>query len=371
MSKSARVEVVDGPEGVIRTRVRFDGDEFVGYRASLRIEEHVRVKDSRAVHDHRVVETHDFTVDGTEHVFDTPEHSLELFTYEGRMIDLEVRAKLVVDDGVLWDTTLEEQVVRRLGRSPEVETDPKSAVDPRDAFNLVSNLAAIPLVNRVVAIGLILAGGVVLAFNTFVGVHDQVVQENEVYFYSQRDSDGETSSPFVNSLFASGAAGAAVWFGLKSQLRTYMRFQLATLHGRIDRNALLTAREMLTGRSRVDLRNTTVRIVACNMEKGQYERGSGTDERTVSFSEPVRAVVLYEKTVPLIARRKPVEDYFDDPVDFAPMFDALYPPMTVSSTHGLELHWEVQLLHDDLVDQELVASTSLFDVQEFYRVEHG
>jgi hypothetical protein len=108
-----------------------------------------------------------------------------------------------------------------------------------------------------------------------------------------------------------------------------------------------------------------VRIVACNMEKGQYKRGSGTDERTVSFEEPIRAVMLYEKHIPFVPASMPIKTYLDDTISFDPMFSALYPPFMISDSHGMDVHWEVQLLHPRYVDHELVGKKQRFSYHDF------
>jgi hypothetical protein len=105
------------------------------------------------------------------------------------------------------------------------------------------------------------------------------------------------------------------------------------------------------------------------MEKGQYKRRSGSNTRTVSFSEPVRAIVLFEKRVAEIAARAPVEAAFPDTFCFAPVFESLYPPNMVSKTHGVDLHWEIQLLHDEFVDQEIVGSLAGLNKEAFTLVE--
>ena len=66
-----------------------------------------------------------------------------------------------------------------------------------------------------------------------------------------------------------------------------------------------------------------------------------------------------------IAARAPIAPHFDGPIDFGPMFAALYPPFTVSKTHGLSVHWEVQLLHPEFVDQELAGPTDRFGYEDF------
>jgi len=116
----------------------------------------------------------------------------------------------------------------------------------------------------------------------------------------------------------------------------------------------------------VELKRAVLRVVACNLEKGQYVRGSGTNRRTITLAEPFQAVLLFEQLAVTILRKQPIEDYFEGDVEFAPMFDALYPPAMVSDTHGIDVHWEVQLLLDQLVDQELKGSLRGFCREDFF-----
>ena len=39
----------------------------------------------------------------------------------------------------------------------------------------------------------------------------------------------------------------------------------------------------------------------------------------------------------------------------------------VADTHGLDVHWEIQLLHPEFVDQELVGPTTPFAYEDFLR----
>ena len=95
-------------------------------------------------------------------------------------------------------------------------------------------------------------------------------------------------------------------------------------------------------------------------------RGSGSDRRTVSFSKPVHGVMLYEHKVKKVAKNTPVENCFPGEVEFKDMFEGLYPTIRISSTHGLFVYWEVQLLVDDLIDQELIGSTDPMSPKDFF-----
>ena len=54
-----------------------------------------------------------------------------------------------------------------------------------------------------------------------------------------------------------------------------------------------------------------------------------------------------------------------DSFRFEPMFDAIHPPHEVSKSHGLFVQWEVQLLHDRLVEHELIPASRSFRETDF------
>jgi hypothetical protein len=145
-----------------------------------------------------------------------------------------------------------------------------------------------------------------------------------------------------------------------------MTFKLKPITGSINRQSEHTVSDLVHGVSRTDLEDVTLRIVACNMEKGKYVRGSGSNQRTVSFSTPVRGALLYSKKVTLIPKNHSVENHFRDSMSFEPMFKVLYPPSEVSESHGLFIYWEVQLIHNDFVDQEMAGKTANFRREDFF-----
>jgi hypothetical protein len=362
---SIRFEEADQVSTSVRCRVDVHDPALHGHTATFRITRTVAVHDGRGIDRSHTPIQRKLGRLGSHHVIEIPRETLQLYSYRGSMIDIAVRTELVVDDRIFSGTRVEIVHDHHIDRAPAICTDVNEVVEPHDAFDLVTNLQAIPPRNRMITIGLLLFGLLVIGFNTWVGWHDQISPETEVWFYDHYDSDGESESPLMKSLFGSGAIGVFVWAAVIAQLRKYMTFELVPLPARIGRSHSIPASKLVRGRSRIDLHDVQLRIVACNMEKGQYKRGSGTKERTVSFSEPVRAVVLYDQRIKLIPADRPVEHYLGGDVRFEPMFRALYPPQMLSSTHGVALHWEIQLIHDELVDQELVCPCEPFIWEEF------
>jgi len=322
------------------------------------------------VHDSRGVERSDVLVSRhletlqPRHQFDLPRANLKAFSYRGSRVDIEIHSELQIDDGFLIDTTIREVEEMAISPRPEVSVNSKEAIEPSDAFDLLKNLAAIPPKNRMITIVLLFIGGIVIIINSLVGIHDQFAPESMVWFYDHRDSDGDSELPLGKSLVGSGALGAAIWFAIKRQLRRYMTLELIAPK-QICRGDSIRAGALVRGRSRVPLENVVLRVVACNMELGQYKRGSGTKERTVSFKEPVRAVLLYEQRITRIPAEVPVERHFPGEVRFEPMFRSLYPPQPVGANHGLVVYWEVQLIHDELIDQELIGPVECFPWDDF------
>ena len=208
-------------------------------------------------------------------------------------------------------------------------------------------------------------GGLVSLLNLVVGFHDQFVAESATWLYSRVNSDGESQSPLVAALAGSGGLGVVVWLLMRRQLRRYMTFRFASTLPRIRPDTVVPVRDLIRGRPRVPLKEATLRIVAYNVEKGQYVRGSGTDRRTVSFETPARAVVLHQEALRDVPAGKPLRYSLRGQVSFRKLFTSLYPPFELSDTHGLDVRWEVQLLHPDFVDQELVKDGASLPYEPF------
>ncbi|HUP50160.1 MAG TPA: hypothetical protein VNA04_15350 [Thermoanaerobaculia bacterium] len=349
----------------MRCTISVNDSALLGHAAELSIVRKVVVHDSRAVNSSEVVLRRKVARLEPRLAIDLHRAALQVFSYSGPHIDIEVHSILKIDDGFFFDTTISREEQMALSPRPHVSHDAKEIVEPHDAFDFIRNLAAIPPLNRAITMALVFLGGAVIAVNTWVGVHDQLAPEPMVWFYTHFDSDGDGESPLQKSLMGSGVIGAAIWYGMKRQLRKYMTFELHGIPARICRGDSLRAAALLRGRSRVPLENVTLRVVACNMELGQYKRGSGTKERTVSFTEPVRAVILYDHNIPLIPAGAPVQSYIPGEIRFEPMFRALYPQQMAGSRHGLSLYWEVQLIHDDFIDQELIGPVDCFPWKDF------
>ena len=357
------------PHAGLRAKLIIPDPELIGKKATFTIKRHVQVNDSRPVHDTEEMFKHKFTVRGEKVTVSIPHHVLKdhPFQYDGNEIEIQCFGELVINDKLIRkDTSVQKDLPVEALKKPEVLSNTNELIEPKDIFSFSKNLMAIPSHNKIATLGLLVVGLVVIVVNMLIGYHDQFSPEHATYLYSHFDSDGDGSSPLAKALGGCGAIGAAIWFAIRRQLRKYMTFGLKPISKSVTRQSEHAVSDLFYGVSRTDLKDVTLRIVACNMEKGEYVRGSGSNRRTVSFSTPVRGVLLYSKKVTLIPKNHSVENHFRDSMSFEPMFKVLYPPSEVSKSHGLFIYWEIQLIHNDFVDQELVGDTARFRREDFF-----
>lgn len=347
------LEARDGPDGRrYRCHVRVARNHH-GRKVTFSLVRKVAVQDDRPVDEELTLFQRSFVAgQRAEEVFDLPALARENYTYEGEHIHIQLLVRVVVDDGYFWDTTVDKGIQAELFATPRASSEAKSIVDPEDHFDLGKNLMALPADSRMhlVVVGCVAAsvvlGTIVFAWRSLL--------------------EGEIGVVFF-SIFVLIFVGVGSWAYIQSQLGGYMSMRLvyAPPAGGVTRDTEVGVGELFDGTSHVPLHGIQLRVVACNMEMGQYLRGSGTDTRTVSFSEPVRGVVLYSRRVAYIPEGARIAPYFTDRFSFAPLFEALYPPQMLDSTHGIDVHWEIQLIHDDFKDQELVGSAHIFRWEDF------
>ena len=372
MSDKIEASVQRGPDGCVVLLWVRDPD-LVGKSGVLNVMLHAKVKRSSPVHKERSLAERRFTLTAGQNRFALGEALDECFLYRGHHLDLLPSAKIEIDDGMIFDTKLELDLgpVSRLPARTEAAKDHASVHSPRDRFNFIANLRAIPAKARLMVIWMIVVGVPVVLVNAAVGARDQFVPDSQVWFYDHRGDDG-SESPLMKALMGSGGVGMVLWLAIRRQLQQYMRFNAKLpLAGRLERGARCRASEIVSGQARVALEQATVRVVAYNQEHGQYtaSEGSGKNKRTVTktFTSSARGIVLYEQLLAYVPPNMPLDGYLDGEVDFTPIFDALYPPWMMGGTHGLSVQLEAQLVHPQFVDQEVQLEPGNLDAQQFWQ----
>jgi len=325
----------------------------------------VRVHDSRPVNGSETIVKKTIQIHSPEEIIFLTINK-NFYKYIGEKISIIPQIFVKIDDSYLFDTKISKKILNELSRQPSVLTHPKKALNPKDSFNWIYSIKSISYTDRVKVFLLMWIWAIVIIINTILGIHDQFSPENMTYFYSQYASDWDSSSPFMKSLAWSGTVWGVVWFWIRLYLRRYMTFRFKNIkwnYGVKDHRYKLS--HLIDGKSRVDLNNVTIKIVAWNIERWKYTRGSGTKKRTVSFRNPVKAIEIFSKKYDFIPKETSISDYIAWDFSFQEMYKALYPECFISSSYWIFVHWEVQLIHDKLVDQELVGKNDICKYEYF------
>ena len=347
--------------------------DLVGKRAKLTVMQRAKVKRSSPVHHERALFERDITLANGQHRIELGDRLDDAFVYVGEDLDLELTGTLKVDDGVIFDTSVDIDLagVCRLPPRIAAKEASKAVHSPRDRFNFFANLRAIPPAARAKVLWLIIVGVPIIVGNALLGTRDQFVPESRVWFYDHSNSDGESESPLIKALMGSGAAGAAIWALILAQLRRYMTFSATRPDGRVGRETRWQPGAMVTGQARVPLQQSTLRVVAYNREHGQYKKTekNGKKSRTVirDFVSDACGVVLYQRLLPHVPANVDLKGFLDGDAELRGVFDTLYPPTKLGDKHGLSIQFEVQLLHPEYVDQEVILEKVELDPEAFWR----
>lgn len=113
--------------------------------------------------------------------------------------------------------------------------------------------------------------------------------------------------------------------------------------------------DVLEGKTEIDIESALFRVVCCNRERFQYLVSGSNSRVWKPRYRDFNGHVIYERRVSRIPAGSLLSDHLPkrDVVDFDAMFRNLYPQALVSKNYGISVYWEVQIIHDELVDLEI------------------
>ena len=369
MADGVIATVSNGEEG-LSLRLLVKDPDLAGKQAKFTVVQRFRCKVDSPVHKSRLLAEHELSLRTGLQEIALGRVPADVFCYEGQKLAIELGGRLEVDDGVFFDTKLDVAItpVSTLPPRRKRAGDAKEVHSPSDHFDFFANLRAIPSKARLLVIWMLMLGGPLVMANFALGLRDQFVPEERVWFYDHSGDDG-SESPFLKALAGSGAAGAALWFAIRRQLRRYMEFNAKLPGARLRRGLSCRPGELISGKAGVALENVQVRLVAYNREHGQYTKqeksGNSTKTVTKEFTSEAGGLVLFEQMLFHVPKGKPIEQVLSGEIRFDALFDTLYPPVMQGGTHGLDVQLEAQLLHPDFVDQEVELPVNAIEAQDF------
>lgn len=223
-------------------------------------------------------------------------------------------------------------------------TQPKDEVDPSANFAMLPTKTKIE--TRLVQLILALVGIGVLIWGISV----------EIWTWESIGSGSNRIYPLMWWLLAFPFLYSVGWMITRKALAKYISIDASnTTRLQPSPNQSYSLAEILSGEAEVNIDNATFRVVCCNRERYRYRQSSGNHDVWVDRYHDFNGLILYEHQVTRIAAGTKLSDCLPKTreLSFDEMFASLYPQAMVSKHYGISVYWEVQILHDQLVDIEI------------------
>lgn len=286
-----------------------------------------------------------------------------VYMYYGKSFSLRPVLRLVDEAGELMvQRTLIGGRVCLLGGRPRLHSCPTNLMQPRDAWSVLASFSALAVSARARVLFLGVMVLVLALANIGLGIHDQfyathpgkrpalaanreaadAVPTRSPYFYHRR----RNGLPITDAAIWSFVMVTLGWASVRGQFKRYAWLDINLMLPPLRPGLKLPAHEVVRGRTDTPIGRAVLRVVAANLECSEIQK----DRALVAHREPARAVLLYERELRFLSAGSSIDAELDGDIDFTPMFEALYPPLMLDARWGVDLAWQVQLLHPDLID---------------------
>jgi len=301
-----------------------------------------------------------------------PISEVKVYPYKGEFISTSVSFNLdIIQSNILLNSKITSQPLKKLKHSADKEKKAEQILEPNDVFNLSTNLKTIIGSHRTLAFIYIIIGAILLTVFGVIGIYDQSIQPSQnVILFPQGHSIGKgaiLNHPLIKAICLNFFIFLLFWYLMKKELRTYISKPKVNWPEEVNQQTVLSVNKLIDGLITSNLENLVVKIVAGNYEKYSYFDVMANQQKITVH--PKKAIVLYEKRIPKVSKGDNLSIYFDnEEFQLSKIFDTLFPTVKYDSKNGLFLHWEVQILHKDLIDHEIVGCTSIFNLSDFSKV---
>lgn len=153
----------------------------------------------------------------------------------------------------------------------------------------------------------------------------------------------------------------------------YMTFYFIKRDKTFSKDWVYKLKDIINWKTRVDLENVEIKIIAFNSEKWQYTVSSSRgrrgrrrrSKRIENFSIPINKIELFKSEFSFIPKNVDIWEYIDWEVSFKELYEKLIPEYLISSNHWLALNCEVQLISDKFADQKFIIPFDYFNRKLF------
>ena len=353
------------------TEINFDilQDDIVGCRASLNIDTKLNISgkwlDKTKPHLAKIIDSLEKT-----NTIIIPTSDLATYQYEGVEISTKVlftlevfhpnssrKAKIVVEPFNLVNPKQKQLL------------NAKSILEPKDEYSVKISLDTLLSEHRRTAIFYMIFGAICMGVLLWIGWHDQLADDGGHWLFPSTGwgrRGAIFNPPIVKALCVNIFVFAFFWWLISVELKSYILDLKVNWPECVRDIETIDLEELLDGKISCDVKNVTIRIVAGNYEKSSYYEFLA--KRQNSTITPITGVILFSKKLDYIKKGSQLIDYLKgEKLNLQGVFDQLLPPLVFDNNNGVFFHWELQVIHEDLMDHEIVDANKPICFERFLR----
>ena len=243
----------------------------------------------------------------------------------------------------------------------------KSILEPKDEYSVQINLDTILSEHRRKAIFYMILGAICIGMLLWIGVHDQLADDGSHWLFPSTDWKRRAAffnPPLMKALFVNIIVFGIFGWLVSIELKSYILDLKVNWPECVRGIETIDLEELLDGKISCDVKNVTLRIVAGNYEKSSYY--DFLNKRQNSTNIAIAAEVLFSKKLDYIKKGSRLIDYLkDEKLYLQGVFDQLLPPLVFDNDNGVFFHWELQVIHDELMDHEVVDANKPICFERF------
>ncbi len=284
----------------------------------------------------------------------------EFYSYKWEYLDIDLFIKAKLDGILFFDKIKVKKIAHFINSKKETVGIGKRALYPDDDFNFRENFQILPKKKKRLLIIWASISLLVfpLAYVCWFVFWPGIIEMKHFFFLSG-----------LSIIIA-----FIVRLAMLNYLNQYLEIKFDTKWlNKVEYGKAYQLHDFISGRSLVDIENLTVKIIAYNLEKGQHREknysSSSNRKKTVNHKNEVEIIMIHEETVWNINKDTDISQKFRKSFQFNTMFDSLHPPLSISSTHWVDICWDIQFIHDKYTDKTISWSTDIFNYKDFLNSE--
>jgi len=266
-----------------------------------------------------------------------------IYSYSGKYIDLKVNLVLNINDKLILGTYIKNE----LDYSIPNKTKNPQILNKLKIESFANKFKKLSIINKNIIL--------------FIGIIWLIWIMYFYYLFS-----------FISFLFSSWIIFGLFILITNLILKNNINFYLKKSYYFWDINKNHELSQIIWWKSKIDLNNISIRVIASNIEKWQYTTTTKNkltkrkETYRYGLKKQINWIILYEEKIWFIPKNNNIDKYIKWTFSFQKMLNQLYPPIEVwNYEHWIDLIWKIQLINENKIYKSFIWNNKYFKYKNF------